>query len=164
MELKWSTPRTESKAASLNFEIKNEETLCFRDIVDELEEGETDLEASLKEAYRYSWIYHPTVCNESNPTFSGKHLTWSMLTVPEALTGETIFHFCSSSFEFLFHCFREELVAWLDLCGAEINVSRITGLLFKCNCWIQLKHSNVATESFWMIFRNLLRNREKIRK
>ena len=101
MELKWSTPRTESKAASLNFEIKNEETFCFRDIVDELEEGETDLEASLKEAYRYSWIYHPTVCNESNPTFSGKHLTWSMLTVPEALTGETIFHFCSSSFEFL---------------------------------------------------------------
>ena len=64
MELKWSTPRTESKAASLNFEIwsfKNEETFCFRDIVDELEEGETDLEASLKEAYRYSWIYHPTV-------------------------------------------------------------------------------------------------------
>ena len=87
-----------------------------------------------------------------------------MLTVPEALTGENIFHFCSSSFEFLFHCFREELVAWLDLCGAEINVSRITGLLFKCNCWIQLKHSNVATESFWMIFRNLLRNWEKIRK
>ena len=41
------------------------------------------------------------VCNESNPTFSGKHLTWSMLTVLEALTGETIFHFCSSSFEFL---------------------------------------------------------------
>ena len=30
---------------------------------------------------------------------------------------------------------REELVAWLDLCGAEINVSKITGLLTS-KCWI----------------------------
>ena len=29
---------------------------CCRDIVDELEEGETDLEVSLKEAYRYFFL------------------------------------------------------------------------------------------------------------
>jgi protein-tyrosine phosphatase len=62
-----------------------------KDIVDELDEGETDLEVSLKEAYRQ---------------------TFDLVDADE-----------SGSLD------REELVAWLDLCGAEINVSKITDAL-----------------------------------
>ena len=170
--LTWTRPRTESNEISLNLLLQGY-FCCCRDICDcrmlnvllqgycrraggRRDRSGGQSERGLQVVFLTIWTQNFIWWQSAwiIMYFSGKLLTWLMLTNQEAWIGENIFCFaivllpigcdgCTKGWDgspsnnwteqLLLHeqlssfNLREELVAWLDLCGAEINVSKITG-------------------------------------